>query len=188
MQSLDLLGLQRDRRIAPTEADVRMMAFSFREFTNLLNKGKCLPEIAEAEAPLDAMSFLQQLPVWCLCVKELSLLAREWRNCPATGSTGFASKSFGHVACPSQVAAAGHTKVPMRSIRSYSGQHVVQGVAHRGLLLRVERAHGAHQSFERIARNHFMTFVRQAQSNASPIRLRSLSDQVPTCLKRLDGL
>ena len=26
----------------------------------------------------------------------------------------------------------------------------------------------------RIARNHFMTFVRQAQSNASPIRLRSL--------------
>ena len=78
-----------------------MMAFSFREFTNLLNKGKRLPEIAEAEAPLDAMSFLQQLPVWCLCVKELSLLAREWRNCPATGSTGFASKSFGHVACPS---------------------------------------------------------------------------------------
>jgi hypothetical protein len=80
------------------------------------------------------------------------------------------------------------TKVPMRSTRRYSGQHAVQGVAHRGLLLRVERAHGAHQSFERIARNHFMTFVRQAQSNASPIRLRSLSDQVPNCLKRLDGL
>jgi hypothetical protein len=38
MQSLDLLGLQRDRRIAPTEANIRMMAFSFREFTNLLNK------------------------------------------------------------------------------------------------------------------------------------------------------
>jgi hypothetical protein len=42
MQSLDLLGLQRDRRIAPTEADIRMMALSFREFTNLLNKGKGL--------------------------------------------------------------------------------------------------------------------------------------------------
>jgi hypothetical protein len=58
MQPLDLLGLQRDRRIAPTEADVWMMAFSFREFTNLLNKGKCLPEIAKPEAPLDAVSFL----------------------------------------------------------------------------------------------------------------------------------
>jgi hypothetical protein len=34
-------------------------------------------------------------------VKELSLLAREWRYSPATGSTGFASKSFGHDACSS---------------------------------------------------------------------------------------
>jgi hypothetical protein len=82
MQSLDLLGLQRDRRVAPTEADIRMMAFSFREFTNLLNKGKRLPEIAKPEAPLDAMSFLQQLPVRGLSMKELSLLAREWRYSP----------------------------------------------------------------------------------------------------------
>ena len=76
MQPLDLLGLERDRRIAPTEADVWMMAFSFREFTNLLNKGKRLAEIAKPEAPLDAVSFLRQLPVRGLCVKELSLLAR----------------------------------------------------------------------------------------------------------------
>jgi len=40
-----------------------------------------------------------QLPVWGLCMKELSLLTREWRNSPATGSTGFAYKHFGHVAC-----------------------------------------------------------------------------------------
>ena len=59
MQSLDLLGLQRDRRVAPTEADIRMMAFSFREFADFLNKGKRLPEIAKREAPLDAVSFLQ---------------------------------------------------------------------------------------------------------------------------------
>jgi hypothetical protein len=75
-----------------------MMVFSFREFTNLLYKAKRLPEIAKPEAPLDAVSFLQQLPVWGLCMKELSLLAREWRYSPATGSTGFAGKSFGHVA------------------------------------------------------------------------------------------
>jgi hypothetical protein len=56
------------------------------------------------------------------------------------------------------------------------------------LLLRLERGHGAHQNFERIARNHFIAFVRQAESNASAIRLRSLSDQIPTYLKRLDGL
>src|SRR5215467_9840571 len=103
MQSFDLLGLQRDRRVAPTEADIRMMAFSFREFTNLLNKGKRLPEIAKPEASLDAVSFLQQLPVRSLRMKELGLLAREWRYSPATGSTGSASKSLGHVACPSRV-------------------------------------------------------------------------------------
>jgi hypothetical protein len=40
MQSLDLFGLQRNGNIAPTEADIRMMAFRFRELTNLLNKGK----------------------------------------------------------------------------------------------------------------------------------------------------
>src|SRR5258708_6154527 len=101
MQSLDLLGLQRDRRIAPTEADIRMMAFGFREFTNLLNKDKRVAEIAKPEAPLDAVSFFRQLPVWGVCVKELGLLAREWRYSPATGSTGFAGKSFGHVVCPS---------------------------------------------------------------------------------------
>jgi hypothetical protein len=39
------------------------------------------------------------LPVRGLCMKELSLLAREWRNSPTTGSTGFASKSCGHAVC-----------------------------------------------------------------------------------------
>ena len=35
-----------------------MMAFSLREFTNLLNKGKRLTEIAKPEAPLDMVSVL----------------------------------------------------------------------------------------------------------------------------------
>src|SRR5713226_10243686 len=76
----------------------------------------------------------------------------------------------------------------MRPTRSYSGQHLVQGVVHRGSLFRVERVHGAHENFKRIARKRFVTFVRQSETDASPIRLGSVSDQVPTCLKRLDGL
>ena len=59
MQSVDLLGLQGNRHISPTEADIWMMAFSFREFTNLLDKGKRLPKIAKPEAPLDVVSFLR---------------------------------------------------------------------------------------------------------------------------------
>src|SRR6202011_2360829 len=46
-----------------SEADIRMMAFSFREFTNFPDKGKRLPEIAKSEAPLDALSLLCKLPV-----------------------------------------------------------------------------------------------------------------------------
>jgi hypothetical protein len=64
----------------------------------------------------------------------------------------------------------------------------VHGVVHRGLLFLVERVHGAHQGLERIARERFLTLVVQAQSSASPVRLGSLSDQVPARLKRFDGL
>ena len=35
------------------------------------------------------VSFLRQLAVWGPCMKELSLLAREGRNSPATGSASF---------------------------------------------------------------------------------------------------
>ena len=81
-----------------------------------------------------------------------------------------------------------NTEVPMCPTRRYRGQHATQGAVHIGLLFRVERVHGAHQSFERIARNRFFAFVRQSESNASPVRLGSLSDQVATCLKHLDSL
>ena len=64
----------------------------------------------------------------------------------------------------------------------------MQRVMHRGLLFRLKRVHGAHQNFEWIARNRFITFVRQADGDASLIGMRSLSDQVSTCLKRLNGL
>jgi hypothetical protein len=57
MESFDFLRL-RDCGTTPTEADIRMMAFSFREFTNFLDKGERLPKITKPEAPLDAVSFL----------------------------------------------------------------------------------------------------------------------------------
>ena len=59
MQSFDFLGLQRNRGVAPTEADIWMMTFSFREFTNFLDEGKCLSEIAKPEAPLNMASFFR---------------------------------------------------------------------------------------------------------------------------------
>ena len=96
---------------------------------------------------------------------------------------------WGAASFPTEVLAVlANTEVPMCPTRRYRGQHATQGAVHRGLLFRVERVHGAHQSFERIARNRFFAFVRQSESNASPVRLGSLSDQVATRLKHLDGL
>jgi hypothetical protein len=63
----------------------------------------------------------------------------------------------------------------MRPARSYSGQHLVQGVVHCGSLVRVERVHGAHQNFERIAHKRFFALACQSQTDAPPIRLGSLS-------------
>jgi hypothetical protein len=45
--------------MAPTEANIRMMAFSFREFTNFLYESKRFTEIVKPEAPLDVVRFLQ---------------------------------------------------------------------------------------------------------------------------------
>jgi hypothetical protein len=53
-----------------------------------------------------------------------------------------------------------NTEAPMRPTRSYSGQHLVQGVVDRGSLFRLEQIHRPHQNFERIARNRFIAFVR----------------------------
>ena len=52
----------------------------------------------------------------------------------------------------------------MRTTRGEGGQHVVQGATHRSSLSRVERIHGAHQNFERIACQRFFALARQSQT------------------------
>jgi hypothetical protein len=69
MEALNLLGLQRDSRVAPTKTDIGMMTFGFCEFTNLLDKAKCFPEILEPEVPLDPTPVIHQLPIGGLRVE-----------------------------------------------------------------------------------------------------------------------
>jgi hypothetical protein len=47
-QSFDILGAQRDSRMTPAEADVRMMAFCLGKLTDFLNKVERFPEIVES--------------------------------------------------------------------------------------------------------------------------------------------
>src|SRR6516164_4358367 len=80
------------------------------------------------------------------------------------------------------------TDPPMSTTCSESGQHLLEGATHRSSFCRVERIHGTHQHFERIARKRFFSLARQSQTYASPVHLEWLSNQVPTRFKRLDGL
>src|SRR5882672_8862121 len=78
-----------------------------------------------------------------------------------------------------------NTEAPMRPTRSDRGQHLVQGLVHRGLRFGVERVDGAQQNFQRSARKRVVALGRQSQVDAPPTRLGQLSVQVPTGLKRL---
>src|SRR5262249_33555604 len=46
VQSLDLLGSQRNGRVAPAEADIRVMAFGFSQVTYVSNETERLLKIA----------------------------------------------------------------------------------------------------------------------------------------------
>src|SRR5262245_1244085 len=81
-----------------------------------------------------------------------------------------------------------NTEAPMRSTRGDGRQDLVQRETHYGPLFRVEQVHGANQNFERIVRKRLVALGRQSQTDASAIRLGSLSYQVSTCLECLDGL
>jgi hypothetical protein len=70
----------------------------------------------------------------------------------------------------------------MRPTRNYRGQQLMQGLAHRGSLFQIERVHGAHQNFERIARECFVTLIGQSQTDASPVRFRWWSQRVDATL------
>ena len=67
-----------------------------------------------------------------------------------------------------------NTKAPIRPTHSYSGQHLVQGAAHRRSLFRFKRVHGTHQNFEWVACKRFFALVCQAQTDTSPVRVAEL--------------
>jgi hypothetical protein len=51
MQSVDLFGAQRDNRIIPAEADVRVTAFCLGKLTDFLSKAERFLAIVESKSP-----------------------------------------------------------------------------------------------------------------------------------------
>lgn len=58
VQAFDLLGLEGHRRVAPAEADIRVMPLGFCEFSNFVHEREGLCEVLERIGPLDSASLI----------------------------------------------------------------------------------------------------------------------------------
>src|SRR5258708_6719023 len=103
VEDLDLLRAQREGRVAPAEADVRMVTLRLRKIAHMLHEAQRLAEVPEAEGALDAVSIVDKLPIQGLRVEALRLVARERRNAAAAGRAGLLGKIGGHEILPTSV-------------------------------------------------------------------------------------
>src|SRR6266566_7799573 len=85
VQPFDLLGAQRDGRVAPAEADVGVMAFALGQLADVVDERERFAEVAKSKGPLDAACILRQRPTGSLCLQALGFIRREWRYAAATG-------------------------------------------------------------------------------------------------------
>jgi hypothetical protein len=79
VQPFDLLGLEGHRRVAPAEADIRVMPLSFCEFSHLPDKGERFGKILERIRPLDPPSLILDCPMVNLLPESCNFIRRERR-------------------------------------------------------------------------------------------------------------
>src|ERR1700730_3895495 len=85
VQPLDLLGVERDRRVTPAKADSRMVSLGFGERGGALHEGECLTEVLEAVGPLYPPPFIEQVPIRRLSAIAGGLLLCQRRHASAAG-------------------------------------------------------------------------------------------------------
>src|SRR4051812_30117584 len=95
MQAFDLLGLERHGRIAPAEADIRVMALRFGQVSHTLHEGERLGKVFEPEGALDPVTFISDGPSGCLPVMCLDLLWGERGDPAPAGRASFGAQRFG---------------------------------------------------------------------------------------------
>jgi hypothetical protein len=97
VQALDLFCSQRDGRVAPAEADIRVMAFGFSQVTYVSNETKRLLKIAKVEGSFDTVAVIAQFPIRRLQLQPLRFRKCEWRNAAATGSAFLLGERLDHI-------------------------------------------------------------------------------------------
>jgi hypothetical protein len=97
LQSLDLLGAQRDGRVTPAETDIRVVPFGFSQVADVVNKVERVPKIAQTEGSFDAVAVIAQFPIRSLRLETLRFCLRERRNASAARGALPLGEHFGHV-------------------------------------------------------------------------------------------
>src|SRR6478609_5170018 len=88
VQTFDLLGAQRDRGIAPPEANIRMMEFRLGEFTGAAHESKGIAKAPEPVGAFDPRRLVPQHPFRCLHAIRFRLLDRKRRHAAAAWRAG----------------------------------------------------------------------------------------------------
>ena len=97
VQTFDLLGLQRDRGIAPAEGDVGMMALGLGELARPLDEAERLAEVLEPVGALDLPAIVEQIPVRRL--RQVALVLPRWSAAVCRRGTVCSSSRQGCWAC-----------------------------------------------------------------------------------------
>ena len=100
VQSLDLLGAQRNARVTPAETDVGVVPFGFSQVADVANKAERFPKIAEAEGSFDTVAIIVQFPIRSLRPKMLRFCQRERRKVSASRGAFLLGERLGHGFAP----------------------------------------------------------------------------------------
>ena len=97
MQALDFFSSQRDGRVTPAEAEIRVMAFGFSQVTYVSNETERLLKIAKAEGSFDSVAVIAQFPIRRLRLKPRRFSTCKRRDAAATRSAFLLGESLDHI-------------------------------------------------------------------------------------------
>src|SRR5260370_40784322 len=97
VQSLYLLGVQRDPRVTPAETNVGMVSFDFGERGRALDKSEGFGEVLEPVGSLDPLGFIEKRPVGRLRMISGGLLFAQRRYAAAARRATLLRECYWHL-------------------------------------------------------------------------------------------
>ena len=104
VQTLDFLGLQRNRGVAPAERDIGMMTLVLSQIADFVNEFQLFGKVLELVRSVDFMRAFGQAPARRLGHEIFRFRSGKRRNSAAARGAGLANQLVGHVGSSNFVA------------------------------------------------------------------------------------